>query len=144
VKVEFHTGLADKIGAACRFLGKAHAAGASVVVCGDRASLDRLDTALWTFEPLSFVAHLRVSDATSGPALSRTPIWLVEDGPAALPARQLLVNIGQAMVESWHTFERVVELVSMQAEDVNAGRLRWRQYAACPGITLEHPTRTAG
>ncbi len=52
MKVEFNTGLVDKLGTACRFLRKAQEAGAAVVVCGDRASLDRLDVALWTFEPL--------------------------------------------------------------------------------------------
>jgi DNA polymerase-3 subunit chi len=144
MKVEFHTGLVDKLGAACRFLSKAQAAGATVVVCGDRGAIDRLDTALWTFEPLSFVPHLRVDGLASGSALSRTPIWLVAGGQAAVQARQLLVNIGQTMVEGWDTFERVVELVSTEAEDVSAGRMRWRQYAACQGITLEHPPRSTG
>jgi DNA polymerase-3 subunit chi len=143
MKVEFHTGLVDKIGTACRFLRKAQAAGASVVVCGDRAALDRLDLALWTFEPLAFVPHLRLKGLACAPALARTPIWLVDD-PAVAPVRQVLVNVGQAMVEGWNTFERVVELVSTEADDSNAGRQRWRQYAARPDVALVHQTRVAG
>jgi DNA polymerase-3 subunit chi len=143
MRVEFHTGLADKLSTACRFLSKAHAAGGLVVVCGDGAGLDRLDAALWTFESLSFVPHLRLRGVACAPALARTPIWLVDD-PVAAPARQVLVNIGQAMVEGWNTFDRVVELVSTEAEDANAGRQRWRQYAARPDVALVHQTRVAG
>lgn len=142
MKVEFHSGLVDKLGTACRFLLKAQAAGASVVVCGDRAALDRLDAALWTFEQLSFVPHVRLKGTTCSPALARTAIWLVDD-PAAVAARQVLVNIGPTMVEGWSSFKRVVELVSTEADDSSAGRQRWRQYAACPGIDLVHQARVA-
>ncbi len=143
MKVEFHTGLVDKLGTACRFLRKAQEAGAAVVVCGDRASLDRLDVALWTFEPLSFVPHLRLKGAACAPALARTPIWLVDD-PAAATAHQVLVNLGPAAVDGWSRFERVVELVSTEADDSAAGRRRWRQYAASAGIELVHQTRGPG
>ncbi len=142
MRVEFHTGVVDKLGAACRFLRNAHAAGASVVVCGERAALDRLDSALWTFEPLSFLPHLRLKGTACPPTLARTPICLVDD-PSAVAARQVLLNVGPAMVEGWNTFERVVELVSGDADDADAGRQRWRQYAAWPGIDLVHPTRAA-
>lgn len=143
MKVEFHTGLVDKLGTACRFLRRAQVAGASVVVCGDRAALDRLDTVLWTFEPLSFVPHLRLKGAPCTAALARTPVWLA-DAAALAPARQVLVNVGQAMVEGWSAFERVVELVSADADDADAGRQRWRQYAAHPDIALVHQPRAAG
>jgi DNA polymerase-3 subunit chi len=143
MKVEFHTGLVDKVGAACRFLRNAQAAGASVVVCGDRAGLDRLDVALWTFEPLSFVPHVRLKGgAGCVPALARTPVWLVDD-PAVVPARQVLVNVGPAMVDGWSAFERVVELVSTEADDSNAGRQRWRQYAARVDVALVHQAPVA-
>lgn len=143
MKVEFHSGVADKLGAACRFLRKAQAAGAEVVVCGDRAALDRLDVALWTFDPLSFVAHWRVKHAAPAPTLARTPIWLVDD-PATVAAREVLLNLGPAMVDGWEDFERVVEIVSTAADDAGAGRQRWREYASRPGIDLVHHTRVAG
>ncbi len=107
VRVEFHSGVADKLGAACRFLRKAQAAGASVVVCGDRATLDRLDAALWTFDPLSFVAHARVRGVAPATALARTPTWLVDD-PAAVGQREILLNLGPDMAAGWEQFERVV------------------------------------
>jgi DNA polymerase III subunit chi len=143
VKVEFNSGVVDKLGAACRFLLKAQAAGAAVVVCGDRTTLDRLDQALWSFDPLSFVAHVRLKGSgVPAQALSCTPIWLVDD-PAVIAARDILLNLGPAMVEGWETFERIVEIVSTEADDANAGRQRWRQYSALPGLDLVHQPRAA-
>jgi DNA polymerase III subunit chi len=143
MKVEFHSGVADKLGAACRFLQKAQAAGASAVVCADRATLDRLDSALWTFEPLSFVAHARWrGSAAPPPALARTPTWLVDD-PNCVASRELLLNLGPAMVAGWDRFARVVEIVSNEPADAEAGRQRWRIYSALPGLDLVHTPRSA-
>jgi DNA polymerase III subunit chi len=141
MKVEFHSGVADKVVAATRFLNKAHAAGTSVVVCGDPQLLDRLDGALWTAEALSFVPHVRLK-ARSLPAaqMTRTPIWLVDD-PAAVASRKLLLNLGPEMAAAWDQFERVVEIVSVQAPDVDAGRRRWRQYGASSQVELVHRVR---
>jgi len=143
MKVEFHSGVADKLGVACRFLRKAHDAGASAVVCGDRASLDRLDVALWTFDPSSFVAHARVRAAETAPALAPTRTWLV-DSTASVASRELLVNLGPAMAAGWEEFGRVVEIVSAEPDDAQAGRQRWRQYSAQPGLDLVHHPRAAG
>jgi DNA polymerase-3 subunit chi len=144
MKVEFHSGVADKIGAACRFLRKAQSAAATVVVCADGATLDRLDTVLWTVDPLSFVPHVRVKGASAvAPALAaRTPTWLVDDA-AAVASREVLLNLGADMVAGWEQFERVVEIVSSHAEDAAAGRRRWRQYGARPGTDLVHHTHGA-
>lgn len=143
MKVDFHTGVADKLGAACRFLQKAQAAGAAVVVCAERSTLDRLDSALWTFDAHSFVAHVRVrGHAPPPPALARTPTWLVDDAASVAP-RELLLNLGPAMAEGWTEFARVVEIVSTEPADAEAGRQRWRQYSAQPGLELVHRARTA-
>jgi DNA polymerase-3 subunit chi len=142
MKVEFHSGVADKLGAACRFLRKAQDAGVTVVVCGDRDSLDRLDLALWTFDPLSFVAHARVKGAEPPAALVPTRTWLV-DSAASASSRELLLNLGPAMVEGWEAFGRVVEIVSAEPDDADAGRQRWRQYSAQPGLDLVHHQRAA-
>ena len=125
MKVDFHSGVADKLGAACRFLRKAQAANAAVVVCGDSAALDRLDLALWTFDPLSFVAHARVKGVAPPSALARTRTWLADDA-SSVAARELLLNLGPAMVEGWEQFARVVEIVSAESDDADAGRQRWR------------------
>lgn len=141
MKVEFHSGVTDKLGAACRFLRRAQEAGATVIVCADAATLDRLDTALWTFDPLSFVAHARLRGAAPPlQALARTPIWLADDA-ASVDAHDVLLNLGPAMVDGWDRFARVVEIVSSEPDDASAGRQRWRQYGARPGLDLVHKPR---
>ena len=50
--IAFHTGIANPLDYACRLLRKAYRSGARVAVHGEPALLDRLDQALWTFEPV--------------------------------------------------------------------------------------------
>jgi DNA polymerase III subunit chi len=136
VKVEFHSGVADKLDHACRLLRKTQAAGAQVVVGGDRALLDRLDVMLWTFDALSFVPHLRVRGERPGAAaavLERTPLWLA-DVPAACAPRDVLVNLGPEMVAGWEGFARVIEVLGRDEEDIAEGRQRWRAYGEQAGI----------
>jgi DNA polymerase-3 subunit chi len=144
VKVEFHTGLgdvSDKLDFACRLLRKAQTAGGAVVVGGERALLDRLDVALWTFEALSFVPHARLrAGVEPGPLHGRTPLWLADE-PGRCPRREVLVNLGPRLAEGWDRFERVIELVDASDLDRASGRERWRTYAARPGIELVHHAR---
>ena len=58
-EIAFHFNAPDKLAYACRLLRKAVASGAKVVVTGAPASLQSLDTLLWTFSPHEFVAHCR-------------------------------------------------------------------------------------
>jgi len=144
VKIDFHSGVGDKIGHACRVLRKAQAAGARVVVTGDAALLDRLDTMLWTFEALSFVAHVRLRrGAALRPGWVRTPTWLADEAAAA-PGASILVNLGENLVDGWHDYDRVIEIVSADGADSQAGRQRWRRYAQQPGVELVHHALGAG
>jgi DNA polymerase-3 subunit chi len=140
VDIAFHTGVADKLDHACRLLRKAYRQGAKVVVAGDAAVLNRLDQALWSFEPLEFVPHVRVRRGdVVPPRLSRTPIWLADAGAAA-PHHDVLVNLGPEMVEGYEQYARVIEIVSAEAEDTSAGRRRWRAYEA-QGLPIAHPVK---
>lgn len=146
-EVAFHTGLADKIGYACRLLRKASRHGLRVRVVGDAAELSLLDTALWTFEPLEFLPHLLFTEGGSVPAAaSRTSIWLTADPlswPVGVGAPQVLVNLGLDAPADASTYEKVVELVSDDSEDQASGRQRWRQYKAA-GLAPELKTPAAG
>lgn len=143
MKVEFHSGVPDKLDHACRLLRKAQAAGARVVVAGEAALLDRLDVALWTFDALSFVPHVRVrASAPQPPAAARTPVWLA-DRPAASGQRDVLVNLGADMVPGWQQFARVIEVVGTDDHDSQAARQRWRTYAGQAGLELVHHARGA-
>jgi len=134
-EVEFHTGVADKIGFACRLLRKAYRVGARVMVTGPAEVLAALDRELWTFEERDFVPHLRWSVSTAALA-SRTPIWLVD---AAVPegAPDVLVNLGAAAPADLSRYSRVIEVLASEAEDEQAGRQRWRDYKA-RGLEIKH------
>jgi DNA polymerase-3 subunit chi len=144
MKVEFHTGVAEPLEHTCRLLRKAHGAGSRVVVCGPAPLLDRLDQALWTFDALSFVPHLRLRGASRpSAAQQRTPAWLVDE-VGAVAERDVLVNLGEAMVEGWRDFARVIEVVPADEQASAAGRQRWRHYAQQPGVELVHHAPRGG
>ena len=139
-EVEFHTGVADKLGFACRLLRKAYRRGARVTVTAPAVVLAALDRELWTFEERDFVPHLRLSGSASALA-SRTPIWLV-DGEAPEGAPDVLVNLGAAAPVDLTRFSRVIEVLSTEPDDEQAGRLRWRDYKA-RGLDIKHHAATA-
>ena len=132
--VAFHTGLPDKQAYACRLVRKAWRQGARVMVTGDGMQLGRLDQALWLFEQEVFVPHLRLAANAPAPAhAARTPVWLSEQALIEAEAT-VLINLGSGFESNYGAFERVVELVSSEADDVSAGRLRWRQFVDA-GVT---------
>jgi DNA polymerase-3 subunit chi len=148
MKVEFHSGVPDKLVHACRLLRKSHAAGARVAVTGERTALDRLDPMLWTFDPASFVPHARLRAGAQPPAslLARTPIWLADmvDAPAQALGCTVLVNLGPEVPAQWDRFERLIEIVDASPEDSAQARARWRRYGQTPGVERVHHALGAG
>lgn len=134
-EVAFHTGLGDKPAYCCRLLRKAWRQGARVVVAGEATALGKVDALLWTFDHEEFLPHVRLrAGERPAPALLRTPVWLAER-PADAPAdTTVLVNLGPALAPGYERFARVVELVGGDAQDLQLGRQRWREYQAA-GLT---------
>ncbi len=125
-EVTFHFNAPDKTGYACRLLRKAFGTGAKVVVTGDCALLRELDAALWTFSALEFVPHCL---ADSPPAvLAASPVVLAESVRAA-PHQHVLVNLGASVPEGFERFERLIEVVTVDDEERQQGRRRWKHYA---------------
>lgn len=133
MQVDFHSGVADKLGHTCRLLRKALRRGSRVQVCGQPRELDTLDQALWTMEAQDFLPHLRWRGGEApAPALHRTPVWLVDSGmpwPHGLEPVQVLVNLGPeppGEAELSSKASRVIEIVGCEADEVQSGRRRWR------------------
>jgi DNA polymerase-3 subunit chi len=135
--VSFYSGVADRLPYVCRLLRKAQQSGAKIGVCGPSALLDRLDAALWTFEVGEFVPHLRFKrgELPTG-SLGQSPLLLTE-APGDLPHRAVLLNLGQTMPEGFEQFERVLEVVSLDGDQAQAGRQRFKHYKAL-GHELTH------
>ncbi|HET8870347.1 MAG TPA: DNA polymerase III subunit chi [Aquabacterium sp.] len=128
-KVEFHHGVPDKIGYACRLLRKAYRSGARVVVTADDATLKTLDKQLWVFDDQEFVPHVLALPGKEVPQRQWfTPIWLTTDPVSAPGERQILINVGGDVPQGLDRFARLFEVVSTQADDRQQGRRRWKQY----------------
>ena len=140
-EVEFHTGVADPLVYACRLLRKACRAGVRVLVTAPPATLAALDRALWTFDEREFVPHVRQPGA-GAPLAARTPIWLAQRG--GLPdAPRVLVNLGADAPEDLASVDRLIEIVSGDADDADRGRSRWRVYKARGLAVVHHRGRPA-
>ena len=126
-EVAFHFNAPDKVAYACRLLRKAVASQARVVVTGPAELLHRLDLALWTFSPLDFVAHC-MGDSPAQ-VLAASPVVLVES-VLATPHQQVLLNLSDRVPDGFERFERLIEVVTEDADDRNGARDRWRHYAA--------------
>lgn len=137
-EVSFYTGVADRLGFVCRLLRKASLSGATVAVVGPTPLLDRLDQALWTFEATEFVPHLRLrAQGDAGRQEVRSPILLSESAQLAVACRVLL-NIGTELVPGFERYERVLEVVSQDPQQVQAGRLRFKHYKAQGHSVVHH------
>jgi len=128
-QVSFYTGVTDRLAFACRLLRKAAQGGSRILVLGSGHALARLDADLWRFEATEFLPHYWVqSEAACDKALlDQTPIVLAEHAPPGWPGGRLL-NLGLEMPPGLEAFDRVLEIVSNDAEQVQAGRRRFKLY----------------
>lgn len=135
-EVEFHTGVGDSVGFACRLLRKAYRQGARVLVTAPASLLAELDRALWVVEEHDFVPHARVPGASAAVA-ARTPIWLApgvaEETTAASP--RVVINLGADAPADPAALDRLIEVVAV--DDAEGGRVRWRAYKAA-GLAIKH------
>ena len=126
--IAFHFNAPDKLDYACRLLRKALASGARVVVTGEGATLQALDTLLWTFSALEFLPHCRAGSPAEQLAVSPVVLAAQVEGGPALPHHQVLLNLGSRIAAGFERFERVIEVVTLDDQDRQDARLRWKQY----------------
>ena len=83
----------------------------------------------WTFDPQEFIPHLLLRQGESpAPRLARTPIWLVERAEQGMQ-HPVLVHLGEEPAVGFESFQRLVEIVSTDADERDAARRRWKHYA---------------
>lgn len=136
--VVFITGIPDVLTYAARLLRKKVQEGDYLAVFGPAPMLNRLDQRLWEEPVGEFTPHVRHRPGADIPVGGqRTRIWLLDAPQAGLPWTSA-VNLG-VDPKLLSGFERVAELVSAEPEDAQAGRARWRQYAAQGWQVQHHP-----
>lgn len=126
-EIAFHFNVVDKLAYSCRLLRKIHLSGATVAVTAEPELLADLDKLLWDFSATEFVPHC--GTAALQATLAATPVVLAAS-LSDCPARAIVVNLGQNVPGGFEGFDRLIELVSLSPADVQAGRDRWRHYAA--------------
>jgi DNA polymerase-3 subunit chi len=128
VAIDFHFNVDHPVIHACRVVRKALGNGRTVLVFSrDAQRLARLDSALWTFSALDFLPHV-YADSELAPC---TPVWLSMTPPADRDRDILLLLDDEAVPDFEHwfeRFERVIEIVSNEAEDRARARARFKAY----------------
>ncbi|EYC51377.1 DNA polymerase III subunit chi [Hylemonella gracilis str. Niagara R] len=148
-EVAFHFNAPDKLAYACRLLRKAVAQGARVVVSAPADTLAKLDVMLWTFSQTDFVAHVRLPmrpapQASVDVALAMSPVLLADDAAAPdLPHREVLLHLGSDMPQGYADYARVIEVVSLDEQDRQQARQRWKRYTEQGHTIVRHDLQLA-
>lgn len=122
-RIDFHTNVGDPLAYACRLARKAYASGRALVVLAEPTRLAAFDEQLWTFSPLEFVPHCMAKS----PLAQDTPVVLASDLDG-VPHHQVLVNLGAPVPAQFARFERLIEIVGNEGDELAAGRERFRFY----------------
>jgi DNA polymerase-3 subunit chi len=132
-KVDFYTGSKDKLKTACQLSHKAMQNGVRTVISTpDAATRDALDKLLWHYPATAFIPHCG-SDAEDA---EHMPV-LLNHGNDRFPHHDLLISLHCECVSFFSRFERVIEIVSQDAEDSRMGRERFKFYRD-RGYELRH------
>lgn len=132
-RIDFHSGVDDRISYTCRLTRKARAAGSSIVIIAQDPDIAALDDALWTFSELDFLPHVRAESALA----PKTPVILAKNEEQIFPHYQVLINLSGQTPSGFASFERMVEIISTDDADRTAGRERYRFYQQ-RGYPLTH------
>jgi DNA polymerase III subunit chi len=132
-KVDFYTGSTDKLRTACQLSHKAMQSGVRIAISlPDEATSAALDKLLWHYPATSFIPHC-LGDAQDA---EQMPVVL-NHGSDKFPHHDLLISLHNECLPFFSRFERVVEIVSNDAEDSRMGRERFKYYRD-RGYELRH------
>jgi DNA polymerase-3 subunit chi len=132
-RIDFYSNTRDKLDVVRKLVVKIRQTGESVLIhVADDQLAEQLDSYLWTSPPLSFLAHVRCGH----PLARHTPV-LIGNIPDELPAQDVLINLERETPAFFSRFTRLLEIVGTDAEDIQAGRGRYRFYQE-RGYELKH------
>lgn len=123
-KIDFYTGSEDKLRTACQLSHKAMQSGVRVLLhTPDAAATEALYALLWSYPATAFIPHCRSHEANA----SEMPV-VVGHEAASLPHSDLLISLHTSCLPFFSRFERLIEIVGLDAEDVRLGRERFSFY----------------
>jgi DNA polymerase-3 subunit chi len=123
-KVDFYTGVNDKLQTACLLSHKAMQNGLRVLLHTPDASIaETLNKMLWEFPATAFIPHCLGTDADA----HEMPV-IIAHQPEPFPHSELLVSLHSSCLPFFSRFERVIEIVGKDADDARLGRERYGFY----------------
>lgn len=123
-EISFYTFADNKLDVARKLATKAVAQGKRVMIYApDAAIADAIDRQLWTTPALGFLPHCRDTDTLA----AETPV-LIGDNADALSQPDVMINLHHERPPAFARFERLLEIVTENAEDSEQGRARYRFY----------------
>ena len=131
--IEFYTGISDPIAATHRLALKVYASGRRLrIATPDQATTALLDRALWEKPEDSFVPHCTLGS----PLRDATPI-VIDHANDHDGAADVLISLCERPPKYFARFERMFEVVGVDATLATAGRERWAFYKS-RGYPLKH------
>lgn len=131
--IAFHFNVRNPASYLPKLLRKVYAAGKRAVVLLPAESVPLINQALWTHDEADFLPHATHSDPDW--VQSRSPLLLTPQ-LGDVVGRTVLINLLPQLPEGLDRFERVLELVTLQDDDRQAARLRWKHYSEA-GYSIE-------
>jgi DNA polymerase III subunit chi len=129
-EIAFHVNAPDKLDYACRLLRATQKKSAQVLVLGQIDALKSLSSKLWAMSTTEFFPHCMASD--SADVIAHSPIVLsaelIASSSGSSTESQVLLNLGAVLPAGFERFERLIELVGQDSEDLQAARTRWKHY----------------
>ena len=123
-EIRFYTFAENRLSVARQLAAKAVSRGMQVMIYTPDAGLaEKLDILLWTTPAQSFLPHCRDTHALA----AYTPVLIGEQGDA-LGQADVMINLHHERPPAFSRFQRLLEIVSTQTEDIEQGRLRYRFY----------------
>ena len=122
--IDFYFNAEDRLQVACRLAGKALAQAKRMLIYAPQPEVaGRIDRLLWTWPAIGFVPHCAPHD----PLAPDTPVLIAADAQTP-PGCELLLNLGPECPPHFERFERLLEVVSGEDAERQAGRSRYRFY----------------
>lgn len=123
-KVDFYTGSIDRLRTACQLSHKAMQNGLRVLLhTPDEATTETLDKLLWHYPATAFIPHCRSHEDGAG----KMPVVVGYQGDT-FPHSEILISLHTACLPFFSRFDRLIEIVGEEAEEVRLGRERFGFY----------------
>lgn len=123
-EVLFYTNAPDKLRTTCQLSCKAIELNRRVMVLTPQPQVtEQVSRMLWSTPSTGFTPHCRAADRLA----EVTPV-IVDHAPEPVVHEDVLINLREEMPSYFSRFQRLVEIVTSDAEDRARARERYRYY----------------